>query len=110
MELRLPITEENFKTYGNKVVENLENFAKNKKGWNIANDNYEGIRVFFDKDNGDGWFLLRLSVHDPIMPLNIESDSNGGIKIILSMLYEYIKDCSELDISKIKDYILKNSY
>lgn len=104
-EFRLAITEENFKDYGNKVIEGLKQFAKSKNGWKIANDNYEGIRVSFDKNNGDGWFLLRLSVHDPIMPLNIESNSNGGVKIILNMLYEYIKDCDGLDISKVKDYI-----
>lgn len=104
-EFRLVITEENFKDYGNKVIEGLKRFAKSKNGWKIANDNYEGIRVSFDKNNGDGWFLLRLSVHDPIMPLNIESNSNGGVKIILNMLYEYIKDCDGLDISKVKDYI-----
>ena len=52
----------------------------------------------FDKDNGDGWFLLRLSVHDPIMPLNIESDSEGGVEIILGRLQEFLKTTTGLKI------------
>ena len=52
----------------------------------------------FDKDHGDGWFLLRLSVHDPIMPLNIESDSVGGVDIILDSLKEFLQTTKGLEI------------
>ena len=45
----------------------------------------------FSKKNGDGWFMLRLSVHDPIMPMNIESDSAGGVKIIARKAIEFLK-------------------
>ena len=69
-----------------------------QNGWNVANDNREGLRVSFDKDNGDGWFLLRLSVHDPIMPLNIESDSVGGVDIIYNKLNEFLKTTSGLEL------------
>ena len=48
--------------------------------------------------NGDGWFLLRLSVHDPIMPLNVESDSKGGVKIICDKLGEFLKTTTGLDL------------
>ena len=61
-------------------------------------DNCEGIRVSFDRDNGDGWFLLRLSVHDPIMPLNVESDSEGGVKIICDKLGKFLKTTTGLDL------------
>ena len=33
-----------------------------------------------------GWFLLRMSLHDPLMPLNIESDVKGGVKTIAEKL------------------------
>ena len=61
-----------------------------------------GIRVSFGKDEGDGWFLLRLSVHDPIMPLNIESDAVGGVKLIAGKLYDYVKTVENVDISALK--------
>ena len=50
------------------------------------------------KENGDGWFLLRLSVHDPIMPLNIESDSKGGVDLIYNQLFEFLKTTDGLEI------------
>ena len=92
-EQRIKIAVSDFREYGNKVIADLFKYAKTQHGWNIASDNHEGIRVSFDKDDGNGWFLLRLSVHDPIMPLNIESDSIGGVEIIrnklLPFLYNY---------------------
>lgn len=95
-EKRLPIKAENFREYGEEVIENLFAYAK-EKGWNIAPDNHEGIRVSFPETSGNGWFLLRLSVHDPIMPLNIESNTIGGTEIIYSHLKEFITEkCPEL--------------
>ena len=98
-ELRFPIKEENFRVYGEKVIDSLEKYAHGQQGWTIAPDNYEGIRVSLDKEHGDGWFLLRLSVHDPIMPLNVESDSKGGAEIILKQLSVFLKTCGGLDLS-----------
>ena len=62
-------------------------------------NNYEGIRVACDKDNGAGWFLLRLSLHDPVIPLNIESEKNGGVKQIADILFEFLKDFKSLDLT-----------
>lgn len=104
-ELRLKISEDNFREYGSSVISELESYAENREGWKIADDNREGIRVFLDKDHGDGWFLLRLSVHDPIMPLNIESDSESGTKTIACELIEFLENYSGLDISVVWDYI-----
>ena len=42
--------------------------------------------------------MLRLSVHDPIMPLNIESDSEGGVEIIKAKLYEFLNGITGLKI------------
>ena len=60
----------------------------------------KGIRVSFDKEHGDGWLLLRLSVHDPIMPLNIESDSIGGVEIIKEKVMSFLKTTTGLDLGK----------
>ncbi|MEZ4627861.1 MAG: hypothetical protein R2912_07180 [Eubacteriales bacterium] len=50
-----------------------------QRGWDVAKENYEGLRCSFGAGEGDGWFLLRMSLHDPLMPLNIESNSAGGV-------------------------------
>ena len=97
-EVRFKILESDFRACGEKIIGDLTAYAMAQNGWNVANDNREGIRVSFDKDNGDGWFLLRLSVHDPIMPLNIESDSVGGVDIIYNKLNEFLKTTSGLEL------------
>lgn len=101
-EIRMKIFEEDFVSCGNRIINELEKYAESKADWHIADDNREGIRVSFDKENGDGWFLLRLSVHDPIMPLNIESDSVGGVKKIVGKLYDFLKNVQGLDISPVE--------
>ncbi len=89
-EMRYTITEPDFKSYGECVLSDLEMYAA-EQGWQVADDSHEGVRVSFPKDKGDGWFLLRLSVHDPVMPLNVESDSAGGCDVILSQLAPFIE-------------------
>ncbi len=84
-EYRFNITTEDFKSYGNLVIDELQKFAENKNDYIIADDNREGIRV----STPNGWFLLRLSVHDPVMPINFESDFNDGINIIKGELKQF---------------------
>ena len=90
-EMRFKITDSDFRTTGERVIRELEAYAEEQDGWQIAPDNREGIRVSFGKNDGDGWFLLRLSVHDPILPLNIESDSEGGVAIIREKVLDFLK-------------------
>ena len=97
-EVRFKITEKDFRACGERIIRELTAYAEARDGWQVADDNREGVRVSFDRENGDGWFLLRLSVHDPIMPLNIESDSEGGVEIIYNKLMEYLKTTEGLEI------------
>ena len=90
-EIRFAITEKDFRACGERIIADLTAYAEQQPGWLLADDNREGVRVSFDKDNGDGWFLLRLSVHDPIMPLNIESDSEGGVDVIYRQLRQFLE-------------------
>ncbi len=102
-ELRFRIKCEDFREYGEKVLDDLEKYAQSQEDWLIADDNREGIRVSFEREQG--WFLLRLSVHDPIMPLNLESMKAGGCREIAVKLYEFLKECGDLDLSAIEKYI-----
>ena len=103
-EFRLNIGCEDFKTYGSDVIEKLGEFAKTVPGWTIEPKNYEGIRVSCDAANGDGWFLLRLSLHDPLLPLNIESNVEGGVATIATALKNFLKDFNLLDLSSLAAY------
>lgn len=100
-EFRMNISCDDFKTYGTEVIEKLGEFAKTQKGWTVEPKNYEGIRVMCDENTGNGWFLLRLSLHDPLMPLNIESNSVGGVDTIAASLKGFLKDFAQLDSSSL---------
>jgi len=99
VEVRIPILEEDFRARGQGLIHSLEAHAK-AQGWQIAPDNREGIRVSFPAGEGQGWFLVRLSVHDPILPVNIESAVTGGAAIIREKLRGFFRANSQgLDIS-----------
>jgi phosphomannomutase len=95
LELRFPILPEDFRKAGEQIIAALEAYAEKQPGWTVAPDNCEGVRVSLDAAHGNGWFLLRLSVHDPILPLNVESDEKGGAQTILRELSAFLKNCSE---------------
>ena len=67
-------------------------------------DNREGVRISFDLEGGidNGWFLLRLSVHDPVLPLNCESDVPGGVKMMLSSLLDVLRGVPGIDIAPLE--------
>lgn len=104
MEFRMNILCPDFKDYGSKIIADLEAYASTPAGWSIAPDNHEGIRVNIDPAHGNGWFLLRLSLHEPLMPLNIESDEKGGVKTIAKALAEFLRKYSFLDTSALQKY------
>lgn len=104
IEFRMNILLDDFKAYGKEVIAKLTEHAKACNGWQLAPDNFEGVRVNLDKEHGDGWFLLRLSLHEPLMPLNIESNSIDGTKIIAKELCEFICSCDKLDSRKLTDF------
>jgi phosphomannomutase len=66
--------------------------------WNIEKINHEGLRVNFDftirKDKEElvygrkltGWCMLRASLHEPILSMQIESDQLGGMKEVARIL------------------------
>ncbi len=99
IEKRFQITEKDFRACGERIIADLTAYAEAQDGWQLADDNREGVRVSFGKGNGDGWFLLRLSVHDPIMPLNIESNSAGGTDVIYKQLYQFLETTEGLKLS-----------
>ena len=104
IEFRMNILEEDFKSYGQKVIEELNTYATQKEGWSLAPDNYEGVRVNLDENHGNGWFLLRLSLHDPLLPLNIESNSVGGAKKIAQELVGFLSGYSMLETAGLVNY------
>ena len=104
IEFRMNILLEDFKPYGQQVIDELNIYAEKQAGWSLAPSNFEGVRVNLDENHGNGWFLLRLSLHDPLLPLNIESNDVGGAKKIAKELAAFIKNYDKLDAAKLLDF------
>ena len=98
LELRFSILDPDFKAYGQRVITELEEYAKTRPDYKIADDNREGIRISTE----NGFFLLRLSVHDPVMPMNFESNVKGGIRQDIEGIKEFFKSFDKLDSSALE--------
>ena len=99
VEIRIPILLNDFTSYGESVIAGLTEYAERREGWEVEKENYEGVRVNVE----GGWFLLRLSVHDPILPLNIENDKLGICKGIADELKLFLSSYDKLDLNNFNE-------
>jgi phosphomannomutase len=67
-------------------------------GWSATPNNFEGVHVTVDAAHGNGWALLRKSLHDPVLPLNIESEEIGGVLKIAGRMQAFLSQFDELDV------------
>ncbi len=103
-EFRFAINTDDFKAYGNKVIDELSEFVQTQSDWQLVTPNHEGVRVACESEQEKGWFLLRLSLHDPVIPLNIESNISGGVSKIASRLLMFFKQFEQLDLSVFEQF------
>lgn len=103
-EFRIKLLEENFAAQGENIIEGLKQYMQKVDGWSPAPVNYEGIRVSCSSAEEKGWFLLRLSLHDPVLPLNIESEIEGGVKKIAEKLEGFFKQFSNINNDALVKY------
>ncbi len=101
-ELRFAIKAEDFAAYGNEVLEKLNAYAAARPDYKLADDSREGVRI----STKNGFFLLRLSVHDPVMPINFESNVPGGIREDINGIRAFFKQFDLLDTSVLDDHAM----
>ncbi len=100
-ETRFTINLKDFRDYGMGVIDDFKALAENTDGLTVAPVNHEGVRVSFAENNGDGWQLLRMSVHEPILVLNCESNKEGGVEQMMAFFKEFITQYDKLDLSRL---------
>ncbi|MBQ9950732.1 MAG: phosphomannomutase/phosphoglucomutase [Clostridia bacterium] len=108
-EIRMDILAEDIRVAAQDVIEVILSHTLQNPAWMLAPDSREGLRVTFNLDGGlnNAWFLMRMSLHDPVMPLNAESDVPGGVKTMLTELYTVLKNCDyiELDLEPLRKFV-----
>lgn len=108
MEIRLPFDKNcDFKALGAKILKDYENYASTLPFASPAKTNYEGVRINFEENYGAGWALMRLSLHDPVLPINVESEEEGGALKILKNIYYFLKEYKGIQLSPLKKAIEK---
>ena len=96
-EYRFKIGTDDFKAYGKTVLAEFKKRAETA-GYELP-ESYEGIRVSFKGEDAQGWMLLRLSLHDPVMPLNIEGERKGDAEKIIKIAKTLLAGFDKLDMS-----------
>lgn len=97
-EFRAKIKAEDFGAYGDDVLKAFEQFVADEPGWSATPNNFEGVHVTVDAEHGSGWALLRKSLHDPVLPLNIESENAGGVDQIAARMKDFLSGFEQLDV------------
>ncbi|VAI28748.1 unnamed protein product [Triticum turgidum subsp. durum] len=108
VEIRLKIDQNHadlkggsFRDYGESILKHLESVISKDPNLNKAPKNHEGVRV----SGYGGWFMLRLSLHDPVLPLNIEAQSkNDAMKLGLAVLAA-ASEFSALDTTALNKFL-----
>ncbi|KAJ3678478.1 hypothetical protein LUZ60_002281 [Juncus effusus] len=90
-----------FRDYGEAVLKHLESSVDSDPNFKKASKNFEGVRV----SGFGGWFLLRLSLHDAVLPLNIEASTNEDAVKLGQAVLNAVKEFSALDISALVKFL-----
>lgn len=99
-EYRLKINVEDFKAYGESLLKELEKKALISDKLTLESPNYEGVKIYIK--NTKSWFLVRLSLHEPIIAINIEGEKIGDIENIITILNQVFDKFKDIDSSNLK--------
>ena len=91
-EVRIGINKEDFRPYAEQILSELSVFVEESDNWSLVPKNYEGIRANCTGEGEDGWFLIRISLHEPLLALNIESNEIGGTDKIYATLKSFLEN------------------
>eukprot|EP00536_Pseudo-nitzschia_multiseries_P001381 jgi/Psemu1/250480/estExt_Genewise1Plus.C_180050 len=110
IEFRLPGKDESLESVirlFDLVALDIETHCEEQSEWSVDNENLEGIRVSTGKDGG--YFLLRKSLHDPVMCLQVEASSKTAAKQLITdpllKLFQSEPQVTQtLDLSALEEY------
>lgn len=100
-EVRFKLEVEDYRALGEQVIADLQ--ATSITGFIFNPENEEGVRFDVTDPYGDGWFLLRMSLHEPLLVLQIENDQSGYMPSILKRLSEFLDGYPAVNQTKLKE-------
>lgn len=100
-EYRMNILCDDFHAYGERVLAAFEQRAR-AAGYAVAPNSHEGVRLTFSSGETRGWMLIRLSLHDPLMPLNLEGDRPGDLSRLCAAAKTLLDGFDQLDLTPLQ--------
>ncbi|MDU6523332.1 MAG: phosphomannomutase/phosphoglucomutase, partial [Enterococcus sp.] len=107
LEIRYPISGEEYQTIGQQMIQRFREELPKHAGFTENPENQEGVRFSVNDPYGKGWMLLRLSLHEPLLVMQVENDQAGQIKRQLPIFRELLAQESNVDITKLDQQINK---
>lgn len=105
-EIRLHFSEDCDKnTAGKRILDDLQAHAQAAAYATLPPDNYEGCRIAYDEKHGDGWALVRVSLHEAVLPVNAECKTQGGLLKILKDIYYVLKKHDYISVEPLEKAI-----
>lgn len=102
-EVRFKLEVENYRQLGEQVIKDLANYSV--PGWTIDPENEEGIRYTLTPPYGEGWFLLRMSLHEPLLVLQVENDLPNQIKPVLIEIQKFLNNYAQVNQAKLVEFL-----
>lgn len=104
-EIRFKIEGKDYRDRGEQVIIDFKEWIEVQPGMSVDLDNEEGVRVNVEQQYGAGWFLLRMSLHEPLLVLQIENDVEGMNRKVLTTLKDFFADRAFLDNHALDRYL-----
>ncbi len=104
-DVRLDFVCEDWRGLAERIITRLGGMAERRL--KVSQDNYEGVRAYVS--HAKGYFIVRTSVHDPVLPIYIESDKVGGVASVARLLLSFLGGFNGLDCSPLEAFIAERT-
>ncbi|GEN91236.1 phosphomannomutase/phosphoglucomutase [Tetragenococcus koreensis] len=98
-EVRFKLEADDYRALGEQVIEQIADI--DIFGWEVDPENEEGIRFRLSQPYGQGWFLLRMSLHEPLLVLQVENDEAGHILPVLKKMQQFLNNYPDVNQEKL---------
>lgn len=98
-EYRFVIKEEPILENGQAIIDRFKTYVDQKENLSRLVDHLEGVRANFST----GWFILRMSLHEPLLVWTIESDEENTISPLVEEIMPFFMEEATLD----RDNVIK---
>lgn len=100
-EVRFKLESPDYRKLGEQVIAALR--QTQFEGFTFNPENEEGVRFDLTAPYGEGWLLLRMSLHEPLLVLQVENDQAGHIPAVLQTISTFLDKYPTVNQEKLKE-------